>query len=46
MALPVAGPNQSSIHVDFHYLAFTPDGNKLFLANDGGMYSTTDVSAS
>lgn len=44
-ALPQAGPNQSSIHVDFHYLAFTPDGNKLFLANDGGIYSTTGVKA-
>jgi uncharacterized protein (TIGR03437 family) len=44
-ALPEAGPNQLTIHVDFHYLAFTPDGNKLFLANDGGIYSTTGVRA-
>lgn len=44
-ALAQVGANQVSIHVDFHYLAFTPDGNKLFLANDGGMYSTTDVKA-
>ena len=44
-ALAQAGANQVSIHVDFHHLAFTPDGNKLFLANDGGMYSTTDVNA-
>ena len=37
------GPNQVEIHVDEHYLAFTPDGSKLYIANDGGMYSTTDV---
>ena len=40
-----AGPNGVIIHVDFHYLAFTPDGGKLYIANDGGMYSTTDVAA-
>ena len=40
------GPNQVEIHVDEHYLAFTPDGNKLYIANDGGMYSTTDVANS
>jgi uncharacterized protein (TIGR03437 family) len=44
-ALAQAGANLVSIHVDFHYLAFTPDGNKLFLANDGGMYSSTDIKA-
>jgi uncharacterized protein (TIGR03437 family) len=38
------GPNQVQIHVDEHYLAFTPDGSKLYIGNDGGMYSTTDVS--
>ena len=37
------GPNQVEMHVDEHYLAFTPDGTKLYIANDGGMYSTTDV---
>ena len=40
-----AGSNNTLIHVDFHYLAFTPDGSKLYLANDGGMYSTTGVTA-
>lgn len=42
--LPQAGSNHEAIHVDFHYLAFTSDGSKLYLANDGGIYSTTDVS--
>ena len=40
------GPNQVEIHVDEHYLAFTPDGTKLYIGNDGGMYSTTDVTNS
>ena len=40
------GPNQIEIHVDEHYLAFTPDGTKLYIGNDGGMYSTTDVTNS
>jgi uncharacterized protein (TIGR03437 family) len=42
-ALAQAGPNNTAIHVDFHYLAYTPDGSKLYLANDGGIYGTTDV---
>ncbi len=41
--LSYIGPNQVQIHVDEHYLAFTPDGSKLYIGNDGGMYSTTDV---
>ena len=41
--LSYIGPNQVQIHVDEHYLAFTPDGSKLYIANDGGVYSTTDV---
>jgi uncharacterized protein (TIGR03437 family) len=45
VALAQAGPNLTRTHVDFHYLAFTPDASKLYLANDGGMYSTTDVTA-
>src|SRR5260370_37466479 len=39
------GPNGVEIHVDEHYLAFTSDGTKLYVGNDGGMYSTTDISA-
>lgn len=42
--LSFIGPNQVEIHVDEHYLAFTPDGTKLYIGNDGGMYSTTDAS--
>jgi len=37
------GPNGVEIHVDEHYLAFTPDGTKLYVANDGGVYSTTSI---
>jgi uncharacterized protein (TIGR03437 family) len=41
--LPQTGPNSTVIHVDEHFFAFTPDGTKLYIANDGGVYSTTDV---
>ena len=34
---------QQSIHPDFHDLQFTPDGGTLYVANDGGMYTTTDI---
>jgi len=44
-ALPMVGANLVQIHVDFHFLAFTPDAGKLYLANDGGMFSTTDIAA-
>ena len=40
-----SGPNGVVLHVDHHTLAFTPDGGKLYIGNDGGMYSTTDISA-
>uniref|UniRef100_Q022A7 Glycosyl hydrolase n=1 Tax=Solibacter usitatus (strain Ellin6076) TaxID=234267 RepID=Q022A7_SOLUE len=39
------GPNGVLLHVDLHYLAFTADGSKLYIANDGGMYSTTESTA-
>ena len=42
--LPYNGTNNTFIHVDFHALAFTPDGSKLYLGNDGGVWSTTDIS--
>src|SRR6202030_3995373 len=35
-----------TLHTDEHYLAFTPDGTKLYIANDGGVYSTTDIISS
>ncbi len=38
-------PNNVDNHVDFHALVFTADGSTLYLANDGGMYSTTDITA-
>jgi uncharacterized protein (TIGR03437 family) len=44
--LPFTGPNGVGLHVDFHDLAFTPDGSKLYIACDGGMYSTTGFTAS
>ena len=34
---------QQFIHPDFHDLQYTPDGGTLYIANDGGMYSTTDI---
>ena len=45
VTLPLTGPNQVEMHVDQHYVAFTRDGSKMFIANDGGMYSTTDITA-
>jgi uncharacterized protein (TIGR03437 family) len=42
-SLSHTGPNRVQIHVDEHYLAFTNDGTKLYIANDGGMYSTTNI---
>ena len=34
---------QQFIHPDYHDLQYTPDGGTLYIANDGGMYSTTDI---
>jgi uncharacterized protein (TIGR03437 family) len=42
-SLSHVGPNGVQIHVDEHYLAFTNDGTKLYVANDGGMYNTTNI---
>ncbi len=42
-ALPQTGPNGIELHVDEHALTFTPDGSKLYIGNDGGMYSATAV---
>lgn len=39
------GPNLVATHVDQHAFAFTSDGSKLYIANDGGMYFTTDITA-
>jgi uncharacterized protein (TIGR03437 family) len=39
------GPNLQRIHVDQHAFAFTPDGSKLYIGNDGGIYYTTDITA-
>lgn len=44
--VPSLGSNNVQIHVDQHLFVFTPDGSKLYIANDGGMYSTTDAGAS
>ena len=34
------------IHVDQHSQVFSPDGNTLYIGNDGGVWSTTGPSAS
>lgn len=36
---------EGSLHPDLHALAFTADGSKLYLGNDGGAYSTNEVNA-
>jgi uncharacterized protein (TIGR03437 family) len=41
--LPFPSDNGVLVHVDWHNLALTPDGTKLYVANDGGVYSTTDI---
>jgi photosystem II stability/assembly factor-like uncharacterized protein len=33
------------VHVDFHALAFSKDGSKLYIGNDGGAWSSTNVTA-
>jgi uncharacterized protein (TIGR03437 family) len=34
------------LHADLHALAWTADGNKLYVGCDGGVFSTTDLSSS
>jgi photosystem II stability/assembly factor-like uncharacterized protein len=36
----------TSEHVDYHALTFTPAGDRLYVANDGGIWSTSDPRAS
>ena len=36
---------RNRIHVDFHALAFSSDGSRLYCGNDGGVYSTEDVAS-
>ena len=43
--LSLTGPNGVEMHVDQHNLVFTRDAAKLYIANDGGMYSTSDISS-
>jgi len=40
------GPNGVGMHTDQHAFVFTADASKLYIANDGGVYSTTDVTNS
>jgi hypothetical protein len=35
----------SNIHPDAHALVFTPDGSTLYVGNDGGMWSTTQITS-
>ena len=39
-----AGSNGGFAHTDHHALAFTSDGARLYVGNDGGVYSTTNLS--
>lgn len=43
--LPLVAPNGIELHVDEHFLAFTQDATRLYIANDGGIYSTGDITA-
>jgi len=36
---------RSTVHADQHHLRYTPDGNKVYLGNDGGVYSSTNGGA-
>ncbi len=39
------GPNGVGLHPDVHIAAFTGDGSKLYVGNDGGIVSTSNPSA-
>ena len=36
-------PDFPQIHVDHHAIAFSPDGTKVYVGNDGGVWSSTDA---
>jgi len=40
-----AAASGGTLHADVHALVFSADGSKLYLGNDGGVWSTTDVAA-
>jgi hypothetical protein len=42
VSLDGSAPN-SQIHVDHHAIAFSPDATKVYVANDGGVWSSTDA---
>lgn len=37
--------NFGFMHADVHAISFTPDGKKLYVGNDGGVYSTAQITA-
>jgi len=41
-----SGSNGVNLHVDSHALAFSKDGSLLYVGNDGGVWSTSNVAAS
>ncbi len=41
-----SGANGQILHVDEHVFAFTNDGSKVYIGNDGGAYSTVDIASS
>jgi uncharacterized protein (TIGR03437 family) len=42
-ALPQTGANAQILHADQHVFAFTADATRLYIGNDGGAYTTTDI---
>jgi hypothetical protein len=39
----VNGLSPARLHVDEHAIAFSADGSKMYVGNDGGVWSTTDA---